>query len=109
MIDDSKSVPFIKILRSATKATLLSELILIGGMITGFSAAIFQVKQLFFLSVVLIFSSITTSNNSDFQRTITLIGFLTMGFMSIYFMPNNVLLDQRGASENNSTNTNIGS
>ncbi|OII72028.1 uncharacterized protein cubi_01361 [Cryptosporidium ubiquitum] len=94
MIDDTKSLPFVKTLRS-------------GGMITGFSAAIFQVKPLLLLSAILIFSSIITSNNSDIQRTITLMGFLTMGFMSIYLMPNNVLFDKRDAPKNNSTNTDI--
>ncbi|KAJ1612512.1 hypothetical protein OIY81_1293 [Cryptosporidium canis] len=102
MIDDTKSVPFRKILRSATSATLISELILIGGIVTGFTAAIFQLKPLFFLSTILIFSSVITSNNSDVQRSMTLIGFLIMGFMSIYIMPKNTLLDGSGASTNGS-------
>ncbi|KAK6589765.1 hypothetical protein RS030_1164 [Cryptosporidium xiaoi] len=118
MIDDSRSVDYLKVQRKgkflplfpnailtstlATQSTLVNELILVTGVIFGFSAALFQINYLLFLSGLFILSSIVTSNNSDIQRTTTLIGFLIMAFMSNYIFPKNINIENNGNDASNS-------
>ncbi|KAL7068749.1 hypothetical protein ACR3K2_08160 [Cryptosporidium serpentis] len=87
-IDDSRSITYRKYSRYAPQTSVITELITLSGIICGFIAAIFQIKWMMFFTTFLMFSSILSSDGSDYQRNITLIGFLVMGFMTQYIVPN---------------------
>ncbi|EEA05897.1 uncharacterized protein CMU_016460 [Cryptosporidium muris RN66] len=87
-IDDSRSIIYRKYSRYAPQISVITELIILSGIICGFIAAIFQIKWMMFLTTFLMLSSILSSDGSDYQRSMILIGFLVMGFMTQYIVPN---------------------